>query len=117
MQPNRLEKTHLFIIYMTNRVALTLANLHFQGEQFIFNYFIKHTSSPNIISSFARGASEAMRTPSVDLYVPSAHLPLLAHLKYPKCFLKCVNAFVSFLKGRVAYFSENKAKGKTSSKV
>lgn len=41
--PNRLEKTRLFIIYVTNRVALTLVNLDFQGEQFIFNYFIRHT--------------------------------------------------------------------------
>ena len=43
MPPNRLEKTRLFIIYVTNRVALTLVNLDFQGEQFIFNYFIRHT--------------------------------------------------------------------------
>lgn len=41
--PNRLEKTHLFIVYVTNKVALALGHLHFQGEQFIFNYFISCT--------------------------------------------------------------------------
>lgn len=40
VSPNRLEKTPLFIIYVTNSIALTLGNLHFHGEQFIFNYFI-----------------------------------------------------------------------------
>ena len=42
VSPDRLEKTHLFIVCVTNSIAFTLGNLHFQGERFIFNYCIRH---------------------------------------------------------------------------
>lgn len=55
-----------------------------------------------------------MRTPTVDLQVPSIRLPLWPHLKYSKRFLKHGNTLVSSLSGKGVRFSETKATVTTS---